>query len=73
MMRVLPGMLLGACFALGMVLIALFVVLLRSALLHLVKSRGGKPILEIEPDVGIDQEEQIKRPAFLSGIQDLAI
>jgi hypothetical protein len=72
-MRVLSGLLLGACFVLGMALMVLFVVLLRSALLHLIKRQSGKPILELEPRAGIDQGEQIKRLAFLSGIQDLAI
>jgi hypothetical protein len=72
-MRVLSGLPLGACFDLGIPLIVLFVVLLRSALLHLIERQSGKPILEIEPHAGIDQRERIKRPAFLSGIQDLAI
>lgn len=57
-------------FCLGDALMALFVVLLRSSLLHWIKLQGGKPILEIEPYAGIGQNERIKRPAFLSGIQD---
>jgi hypothetical protein len=69
-MRVLPGLLLGAGFVLGMTLMVLFVMLLRSSLLHLIKLRGGKSIPESGPNAGIGQNERIKRPAFLSGIQD---
>jgi hypothetical protein len=69
-MRVLPGLLLGACFVLGMALMALFVVLLRSSLLHLIKLQGGKSIPESGHYAGVGQKERIKRPAFLSGIQD---
>jgi hypothetical protein len=70
-MRVLSGLLLGACFVLGMALMVLFVMLLlRSSLLHLIKLRGGKSIPESGPNAGIGQNERIKRPAFLSGIQD---
>jgi hypothetical protein len=69
-MRVLPGLLLGACFVLGMALIALLVLLLRSSLLHLIKLRGGKSIPESGTYAGIGQNERIKRPAFLSGIWD---
>ena len=69
-MRVSSGLLLGACFVLGMALMALFVVLLRSALLHLVKLQGGKSIPESGPYAGVGQNERIRRPAFLSGIQD---
>jgi hypothetical protein len=58
-MRVLSGLLLGACLVLGMALMALFVVLL-----HLIKLQGGKPILEIEPYAGTGQKERIKCPAF---------
>jgi hypothetical protein len=53
-----------------MALMALFVVLLRSSMLHFVKLQGGKHIWEIEPNAGIGQLERIKRPAFLSGIQN---
>jgi hypothetical protein len=63
-MRVFPGLFLGACFVLGMALMALFVVLLRSSLLHLVK-RGEISSAEISL-YGIDQRERTKRPAFLS-------
>jgi hypothetical protein len=48
-------------------LAALFVVLLRSSLLHL---QGGKSIPESAPYIGIGQTERIKRPAFLPSIQD---
>jgi hypothetical protein len=54
-MRVFSGLFLGACFTLGMALAALFFVLLRSSLPHL---------------TGVGQKERIKRPAFLSSIQD---
>ena len=40
-MRVLSGLLLGACFTLVMAFTASFVVLLRSSLLHLIKPQGG--------------------------------
>jgi hypothetical protein len=69
-MRVLSGLLLGACFVLGMALMASLVVLLRSSLLHLIGLRGGKSIPESGPYAGVGQKERIKRPAFLSGIQD---
>jgi hypothetical protein len=69
-MRVFSGLLLGACFTMGMALTALFVVLLRSSLPHLIKLQGGKSIQESGPYAGIGQKERIKRPAFLSGIQD---
>ncbi len=69
-MRVFSGLLLGACFTMGMALTALFVVLLRSSLPHLIKLQGGKSIPESGPYAGIGQKERIKRPAFLSGIQD---
>jgi hypothetical protein len=39
-------------------------------LLHLIKLQGGKSIPESGPYAGIGQNERIKRPAFLSGIQD---
>jgi hypothetical protein len=64
-MRVFPGLFLGACFVLGMALMALFVVLLRSSLLHLVKLQGANSSPEISP-YGFGQRERIKRPAFLS-------
>jgi hypothetical protein len=54
----------------GVALTALFVVLLRSSLPHLIKLQGGKSIQESGPYAGIGQKERIKRPAFLSGIQD---
>jgi len=69
-MRVWLGLFLQACFSLGAALAALFVVLLRSALLHLVRLQGGKSIPESGPYVGVGQNERIRRPAFLSGIQD---
>jgi hypothetical protein len=69
-MRVLPGLLLGAGFVLGMALMVLFVILLRSSLLHLIKPQGGRSIAESGPYAGIGQNEQIKRPAFLYSIQD---
>ena len=59
----------GAGFVLGMALIALLIVLLRSSLRHLIKPEDRKHILEIEPYSG-GENERIKRPAFLSGIQD---
>jgi hypothetical protein len=49
---------------------ASLVVLLRSSLLHLIGLRGGKSIPESGPYAGVGQKERIKRPAFLSGIQD---
>jgi hypothetical protein len=72
-MRVLSGLFLGGCFVLGMAIVVLFVVLLRSSLLHLIRLQGGKHILDIEHYAGIDEEERIKRPPFLSGIQGLVI
>jgi hypothetical protein len=51
-----------------MVLMALFVVLLRSSLLHLIKLQGGKLIPESGPYAGVGEKERIRRPAFLSGI-----
>ena len=69
-MRVLPGLLLGACFVLGIALMVLFVVLLRFFLLRFVKLQSGKPILEIELYADIGQMERIKRPAFLPGTQN---
>ena len=69
-MRVSSGLLLGACFTLGMTLMALFVVLLRSSLLYLIKLQGEKSIPESGPYAGLGQKERIKRPAFLSGIQN---
>jgi hypothetical protein len=69
-MRVLSGLLLGACFVLGMALMASLVVLLRSSLLHLIELRAGKSIPESGSYAGGGQKERIKRPAFLSGIQD---
>ena len=60
-MRILSGLLLQACFTLGMAL---------AALLHLVKLQGGESIPESAPYAGIGQKERIVRPAFLSGIQD---
>jgi hypothetical protein len=69
-MRVLPGLLLGAGFVLGMALMVLFVILLRSSLLHLIKPQGGRSIPESGPYAGIGQNEQIKRPAFLYSIQN---
>jgi len=56
-----------------MAIVVLFVVLLRSSLLHLIRLQGGKHILDIEHYAGIDEEERIKRPPFLSGIQGLVI
>ena len=69
-MRVLSELLLGALFRFGDALMALFVVLLRSFPLHFVKLQGEKLFLEIEPYAGSGQMERIKRPAFLSGIQN---
>ena len=69
-MRVLSGLLLGACFTLVMAFTASFVVLLRSSLLHLIKLQGVKSIPESGPYAGVSPNERIKRPAFLSGIQD---
>ncbi len=66
-MRILWGLLLQACFTLGMALAALVVVLLRSSLLHL---QGGKSIPESGLYAGIGRTERIVRPAFLPGIQD---
>ncbi len=68
-MRVLSGLLLRACVTLGMALTALFVVLLRSSPLHLIKLQRGKSIPESGPYAGIGQKERVKRPAFLSSIQ----
>jgi hypothetical protein len=48
----------------------LFVVLLRSSLLHLIKRQRGKSIPESGPYAGVGQKERIKRRAFLSSIQD---
>jgi hypothetical protein len=53
-----------------MALVALFVVLLRFSMLRLIKVQGREHVLQIESYAGIDQKERIKRPAFLSGIQD---
>jgi hypothetical protein len=69
-MRISSGLLLGACFVLGMALVALFIVLLRSFLLHLAKLQAGRPISEVEPYAGVGQKERIRRPAFLYSIQD---
>lgn len=69
-MRILSGLLLGACFVLGMALMALFVVLVRSSLLHLIKLQGGKSIPESGSYAVVGRNERIIRPAFLSGIQD---
>jgi hypothetical protein len=69
-MRVLLGLFLQTCFSLGTALTALFVVLLRSSLLHLVRLQRGKAIPESGPYAGVGQKERIKRPAFLSGIQN---
>jgi hypothetical protein len=69
-MRVLSGLLLGACFVLGMALMAFFVVLLRSSFQHFVKLQGGKSIVQSGPFAGFGQRERIKRPAFLSGIKN---
>ena len=41
-MRVLPGLLLGAGFVLGMALMVLVVILLRSSLLHFDQAARGK-------------------------------
>jgi len=63
-MRVFPVLFVGASFILGMFLVALFVVLLRSSLLHVV-GRVGLSSAEMSL-YRIDQWERIKRPAFLS-------
>ena len=63
-MRVFPVLFVGASFILGMFLVALFVVLLRSSLLHAIR-RVGLSSAEMSL-YGIDQWERIKRPAFLS-------
>ncbi|MBB5345729.1 ABC-type nickel/cobalt efflux system permease component RcnA [Edaphobacter lichenicola] len=69
-MRVLSGLLLVACITLGTALTALFVVMLRPSLLHLIKFQSEKSTPESEPYAGVGRRERIKRPAFLTGIQD---
>jgi hypothetical protein len=49
---------------------AFFVVLLRFSLLQFIKLQGGRSIPERGPHAGVGQKERIKRPAFLSGIQN---
>jgi hypothetical protein len=72
-MRALSGLFLQACFTSGMALAALFVVLLRSSLLHLVKLQGGKSILESAPYAGIGQKGTNQTPGFSSRHSGLVI
>jgi hypothetical protein len=68
-MRVLPGLLLGACFVLGMALVALLLALLRLSLLRLIRLRSEESVQKSGLYAGIGQMERIKCPAFLPGLQ----
>jgi hypothetical protein len=72
MMRVLSGVLLEGCFVLGLLLVASLIALLRHSVWRFAKPHGEVSNLEVVPDAGFRQREQLKRPAFLRSTGDLS-
>ena len=68
-MRVLPGLLLGAGFVLGMALMVLFVILLRSSLLHLIKPQGGRSIPESGPYAALAKTNKLNVQLFFTAFR----
>jgi hypothetical protein len=70
-MHVLSGVLLEGCFVLGLLLVvaSIIVLLLRHSMWRFVKLQGAVTNSEVIPDAGFGQREQLKRPAFLPGIE----
>jgi hypothetical protein len=71
-MRTLSGVLLVGCFVLGLLLLAMLIVLLRHSVLRFI-NRQGRAFDQMIPDTGFWQEEEPKRPAFLSGNESLSL
>jgi hypothetical protein len=65
-MRTLSGVLLVGCFVLGLLLLAMLIVLLRHSVWRFI-NRQGRAFDQMISDTSFWQEEETKRPAFLSG------
>jgi hypothetical protein len=65
-MRTLSGVLLVGCFVLGLLLLAALMELLRHSVWRFI-NRQGRAFDQMISDTSFWQEEETKRPAFLSG------
>jgi hypothetical protein len=71
-MRTLSGVLLVGCFVLGLLLLAALMELLRHSVWRFI-SRHGRAFDQMISDTSFWQEEETKRPAFLSGNESLSL
>ncbi len=72
-MRVLSGVLLEACFVLGLLSIVVLIVLLRHFVWRFAQQQGRVSDSWVVPGTGFGRSEQLKRPAFLPGTDGLSM